>query len=88
MASMAKTMADLKQLTRTHHAESVELSKARDTESGKVSAAIYWSCDEVADYIEVLGFPQYRVGDRQSKRARDSFQDAAFSPRLGMLPSE
>ena len=74
---MAKTMADLKKLTRTHHPDSVELSKARDVESGKVPAAIYWSCDEVADYIEVLGFPQYRVSERE--------RESVFKPRHAIV---
>jgi hypothetical protein len=62
MANMAKTMVNIKKLGRTEDARAVERTKTRDIESGQVSAAIYWSCDEVADFIETLGFPQYRVG--------------------------
>ena len=59
---MAKTMVNLKKLGRTEDAQAVERTKTRDIESGHVSAAVYWTCDEVADFIETLGFPQYRVG--------------------------
>ena len=62
MANMAKTMVNVKKLGRTEDARAVERTKIRDIESSQVSAAIYWTCDEVADFIETLGFPQYRVG--------------------------
>jgi hypothetical protein len=61
MANMAMTMADLQQLGRTEDSSALERTKALDTESGQVSVAVYWSCDHVADFIEMLGFPQYRV---------------------------
>ena len=61
MANMAMTMADMQQLGRTEDAPSLERTKARDGESGQISTAVYWSCDEVANFIEMLGFPQYRV---------------------------
>ncbi len=61
MANMAMTMVDMQQLGRTEDSIALERTKARDIESGQVSAALYWSCDEVADFIEMLGFPQYRV---------------------------
>ncbi len=55
------TMVDMEQLGRTEDSTALERTKPRDIESGQVSAALYWSCDEVADFIEMLGFPQYRV---------------------------
>jgi hypothetical protein len=61
MANMAMTMADMQQLGRTEDRTALERTKACDIDSGQVSAAVYWSCDEVADFIEMLGFPQYRV---------------------------
>jgi hypothetical protein len=61
MANMAMTMVDMQQLGRTEDSTALERTKPRDIESGQVSAALYWSCDEVADFIEMLGFPQYRV---------------------------
>lgn len=61
MANMAMTMADMQKLGRTEDSTALDRTKARDTESGQVSAAVYWSCDEVADFIEMLGFPQYQV---------------------------
>lgn len=61
MANMAMTMADVQQLGRTEDVTALERTKTRDTESGQVTTAIYWSCNEVADFIEMLGFPQYRV---------------------------
>ncbi|CAF0749483.1 unnamed protein product [Adineta ricciae] len=60
MANMAKTMADLQDLSRMEDTASLERTKALDMESGQISEAVYWSCDQVADYIEMLGFPQYR----------------------------
>ncbi|CAF1341702.1 unnamed protein product [Adineta steineri] len=60
MANMAMTMADLQELGRTEDNESVERTKALDMESGQISGAVYWSCDEVADFIEMLGFERYR----------------------------
>jgi len=62
MANMAMTMADIDQLGRTEDKAALERTQPRDIESGQVSAAVYWSCHEVAEFIEVLGFPQYRVG--------------------------
>lgn len=61
MANMAMTMADLKKLGRTEDQPAIERTQQRDMDSGQVSVALYWSCDEVADFIEMLGFPQYRV---------------------------
>ncbi len=61
MANMTMTMADLQQLGRIEDSAALERTKMRDLESGQLSTAIYWSCDEVADFIEMLGFPQYRV---------------------------
>ncbi len=61
MANMTMTMADLQQLGRIEDSTALERTKMRDLESGQLSTAIYWSCDEVADFIEMLGFPQYRV---------------------------
>jgi hypothetical protein len=61
MANMAMTMADLQQLGRTEDTAALERTKTQDIESGQISAGVYWSCDEVADFIEMLGFPQYRV---------------------------
>ncbi len=61
MANMTMTMADLQQLGRIEDSAALERTKMRDQESGQVSTAIYWSCDKVADFIEMLGFPQYRV---------------------------
>ncbi|CAF0996204.1 unnamed protein product [Rotaria sordida] len=60
MANMVMTMADLRKLGRTEDDRALERTKTRDIESNEVSAAIYWSCDEVANFIEMLGFPQYR----------------------------
>ncbi|CAF0830143.1 unnamed protein product [Rotaria sp. Silwood1] len=60
MANMAMTMANMRKLGRTEDSNALERTKTRDIESGEVSAAIYWSCDEVADFIEMLGFSQYR----------------------------
>jgi hypothetical protein len=61
MANMAMTMANMQQLGRTEDNLALERTKAHDVDSGQVSAAVYWSCDKVADFIEMLGFPQYRV---------------------------
>lgn len=61
MANMAKTMLNVRRLGRTEDIQAVERTRNRDIESGQVSPAIYWNCQEVADYIENLGFPQYRV---------------------------
>ena len=61
MANMAKTMADLQELGRIQDATALERTRPLDVESGQISPAVYWSCDEVADFIEMLGFPQYRV---------------------------
>lgn len=55
-------MTDLQVLGRIEEVSALERTKAKDIECGEVSAAVYWTCDEVADYIEMLGFPQYRVG--------------------------
>ena len=59
-------MLNLKRLGRTEDPRAIERTKTRDIESGQISPAIYWTCYEVADYIEVLGFPQYRVSERRS----------------------
>jgi len=61
MANMAMTMADLQQLGRTEDTAALERTKTQDIESGQIFVGVYWSCDEVADVIELLGFPQYRV---------------------------
>lgn len=61
MANMAITMADLQNLGRTEDTRALERTKAHDIESGEVSGAVYWTCDEVANFIEMIGFPQYRV---------------------------
>ncbi len=61
MANMAMTMADMEQLGRTQDNSVLERSKARDIDSGQVTPAIYWSCADVANFIEILGFPQYQV---------------------------
>ncbi len=61
MANMAMTMADLQQLGRTEDTAALERTKTQDIESGQIFAGVYWTCDEVADVIELLGFPQYRV---------------------------
>jgi hypothetical protein len=66
MANMAMTMADMQELGRTEDDSALERTKARDAESGQISTAVYWSCDEVADFIEMLGFPQYRVRSKDS----------------------
>jgi hypothetical protein len=61
MANMAMTMSDLTKLGRTEDSSALDRTKVRDIESGQVSGAVYWSCDEVANFIETLGFPQYQV---------------------------
>lgn len=61
MANMAMTMADMEKLGRTEDNSAVDRTKTHDIDSGQVSSAVYWSCDEVANFIEMLGFPQYRV---------------------------
>lgn len=66
MANMAKTMADLQDLGRTEHAPAIERTRELDLKSGQISEAVYWTCDEVASFIEIIGFPQYRV--RGSRR--------------------
>ena len=70
MANMTMTMADLKKLGRTEDRPAIERTQARDMESDQVSAAVYWSCEEVADFVEMLGFPQYRVGKNNSNSSR------------------
>jgi hypothetical protein len=66
---MAMTMADMQQLGRTEDKLALERTKARDADSGQVSAAVHWSCDEVAQFIEMLGFPQYQVCWRFSRHS-------------------
>ena len=61
MANMAMTMADLHRLDRTEDSNALQRTRPRDMNSGEVSVAVYWTCSEVADFIEMLGFPQYRV---------------------------
>jgi hypothetical protein len=61
MANMAKTMADIEHISRIEDKNAVARTKSSDIESGQVSLAVYWTCHEVADFIEALGFPQYRV---------------------------
>ena len=36
-------------------------SAVEDLKDEKVPACLYWSVDQVADWIEELGFPNYRV---------------------------
>ncbi|CAF0975320.1 unnamed protein product [Didymodactylos carnosus] len=60
MANMAITMADINKLDRSVNQVAVERTKQRDIESSQVAAAVYWTCDDVANFIELLGFPQYK----------------------------
>lgn len=83
MANMAKTMLNLKRLGRTEDLRATERTKTRDIESGQISPAVYWTCYEVADYIVVLGFPQYRV-----KRVCLVALSFNVDVRLGMFSSK
>lgn len=85
MANMGKTMSNLKRLGRTEDVQTLERTKTRDLESGQVSVAVYWTCHEVADYIEALGFPQYRV--RNNRRNTDCLL-LKFRLSKGMLSSK
>ncbi|CAF1582664.1 unnamed protein product [Rotaria magnacalcarata] len=86
MANMAMTMADLQKLGRTEDNVLLERTKARDIECGEVSGALYWSCDEVADFIQMLGFPQYRECFLRNKvdGRRLIWCDASHLPSLGI----
>jgi len=57
---MGLTMADMSNLDRTKNEADVERTHKRDMEYGQVSSAVNWTCCEVADFIELLGFPQYK----------------------------
>jgi endonuclease III len=82
MANMAMTMADLQQLGRTEDSTALQRTKILDADCGQISAAVYWSCHEVADFIEMLGFPQYRV------QLINSLYSILSNIYLGMFSSE
>ena len=48
-------------------------------ELGAVPACLDWSVEEVGDWIETIGFPQYRVGHRDLSLGRKKLLINIFS---------
>ena len=39
----------------------MEDRKVTDLKDERVAPCLYWSCEQVGDWVENLGFPHYRV---------------------------
>lgn len=64
----------------------IENAKRSDLRNPQVPEYLYWSCEEVADFMESINYPQYRecILSNQINGRRLIWMDASHLPSIGI----